>query len=103
MGDFNCSEINWDDLITQDQSMESVSNKTIEIFRDCFLQQAILENTRRRGANIPYLLDLALCYESTLIKDIEYQSTFGKSDQCIIKFSDDIKCISSAYKVDILL
>ena len=55
MGDFNCSEINWDDLTTQDQNMESLSNKIIEIFRDCFLQQVIMENTRGRGANIPSL------------------------------------------------
>ena len=58
-----------------------------------------MENTRGRGANIPSLLDLVLCYESTLIKDIEYQSPLGKSDHCVITFSYDIKCISSAYKV----
>ena len=57
------------------------------------------QTTRGRGANIPSLLDLVLCYESTLIKDIEYQSPLGKSDHCIITFSYDIKCISSAYKV----
>ena len=99
MGDFKCSEINWDDLTIQDQNMESLSNKIIEIFRDCFLQQVIMETTRGRGANIPSLLDLVLCYESTLIKDIEYQSPLGKSDHCVITFSYDIKCISSAYKV----
>ena len=52
----NVSEINWDDLTTQDQNMESLSNKIIEIFRDCFFQQVIMENTRGRGANIPSLL-----------------------------------------------
>ena len=27
MGDFNCSEINWDDLTTQDQNMESLTHE----------------------------------------------------------------------------
>ena len=99
IGDFNCSEIDWDDLTTQDQNMELLSNKIIEIIRDCFLQQVIMENTRGRGANIPSLSDLVLCYENTLIKDIEYQSPLGKSDHCVITFSYDIQCISSAYKV----
>ena len=84
---------------TRDQNMDSLSNKIIEIFRDCFLQQVIMENTRGKGANILSLSDLVLCYESTLIKDIEYQSPLGKSDHCIIIFSYDIKCISSTYKV----
>ena len=59
-----------------------------------------MENTRGRGDNIPSLLDLVLCYENGLVKDIEYQSPLGKSDHCIIKFSYNIKCISNAYKVN---
>ena len=55
-----------------------LSNKIIETFKDCFLQQVILENTRGRGDNIPSLLDLVLCYENSLIKDIEYQSPMVK-------------------------
>ena len=43
MGDFNCNEINWEDLTSHNQSIESLSNKIIETFRDCFLQQVILE------------------------------------------------------------
>ena len=100
MGDFNCNEINWEDLTSHNQNIESLSNKIIETFRDCFLQQVILENTRRRGDNIPSLLDLVLCYENSLINAIEYQSPLGKSDHCIITFSYDIKCISNAYKVN---
>ena len=62
-----------------------------------FNVQVILGNTRGRADNFPSLLDLVLCYENSLIKDIEYQSSLGKSDHCIIKFSYDIKCISNAY------
>ena len=46
---------------SHNQNIKSLSNKIIETFRDCFLQQVILENTRGRRDNIPRLLDLVLC------------------------------------------
>ena len=45
-------------------------------------------------------INLVLCCENSLIRDIEYQSPLGISDHGIIKFSYNIKCISNAYNVN---
>ena len=39
MGDFNCSEINWDDLTTQDQNMESLSIKLLKFLGIVFFNK----------------------------------------------------------------
>ena len=63
MGDFNCGGINWIDVMSNEQNLDALSNKLIEVLRDCFLEQVITENTRAWGTNIPSLIDLVLCYD----------------------------------------
>ena len=99
MGDFNCSEINWEDFSTTEQNVGSLSFKLIETVRDCFLHQVIVENTRARGTNDPSLLDLVLCYDNMLINHLEYHSPLGKSDHSVICFNYQVKCVKCTYKL----
>ena len=99
MGDFNCSEINWEDISTTDQNTESLSFKLIETIRDCFLHQVIMENTRARGTNNPSLLDLVLCYDAMLINNIEYHSLLGKSDHSVIYYNYQVEYMKCTYKI----
>ena len=84
MGDFNCGGINWIDVMSNEQNLDALSNKLIEVLRDCFLEQVITENTSARGTNIPSLIDLVLCYDREIISNVKYLIPLGKSDHCII-------------------
>ena len=77
--------------MTDDQNLDAINNQLIEMMRDCYLQQIIMESTRARGSNIPSLLDLVFYYNEDQICKLEYLSPLGKSDHCILNFVYCIK------------
>lgn len=99
VGDFNCKEINWEDISTTERNTESVSNKLIETVRDCYLEQSVTENTRARGTDTPSLLDLILSYDNNQITNIQYLSPIGLSDHSIITFVYQVESETCEYKV----
>ena len=59
-GDFNLTGINWTTWSTQNRNEEDEDAKFLEILRDGFLFQHILEPTRARSGNEPSILDLII-------------------------------------------
>ena len=85
--------------LTVDINTNSLNNKLIETFGDCYLEQVITENTRARGSNVPSLIDLVLCYDREQISNIEYLGPLGKSDHCVVTLLYNITFENCSYKV----
>ena len=69
VGDFYFRDINWETCSTVHKE-ESKEQKFIETLRDCYFHQHNLENSRRRGANEPSLIDLILSDEEMQVSDV---------------------------------
>lgn len=75
LGDFNFSDIDWDNCIAN----SSLSNHFIEILRDNFLIQHVAFPTRARGGDTPHILDLVISNDY-FVENIDYCAPLGKSD-----------------------
>ena len=69
---------------------------------DCYLEQAITENTRGRGPNIPSLIDLVLCYDREQISNIKYLGPLSKSDQCVVTLLYNITFENCSYRLSVI-
>ena len=85
VGDFNFKDINWETWSTV-HNEESKEQKFIETLRDCYFHQHNMENSRRRGADEPSLIDLVLSDEEMQVSDVLHQCPLGKSDHDVITF-----------------
>lgn len=80
IGDFNFPNIRWDTWTTTSGREEK---EFLEVLRDSYMNQYVLEPTRYRASNCPHILDLVLS-NSDIIKDVEFLSPLGKSDHSVL-------------------
>ena len=85
LGDFNYRDINWMTLTTS-HNEDSKEAKFIETVQDCFLHQHMQLPTRRRGNDVPSLLDLLFTDEAMQVSSIAHHAPLGKSDHSVITF-----------------
>ena len=85
--------------MTGDQNLDAINNRLIEMMRDCYLQQIIMEINGVSRFNITRILDLFICYNDDQICKLEYKSPLGKSDYSVLNFVYCIKCQLRTYKV----
>ena len=85
VGDFNLKDINWNTWTTN-HNEQSKEFRFIEMIRDCYLYQHVLEPTRCRGSDDPSTLDLILTNEQLQISDLQYHAPIGSSDHTVITF-----------------
>ena len=89
VGDFNFPGIDWSDWTTV-HSENHISYKFIELLRDNFMHQHVVENTRFRFGQNPSLLDLIISNEEDLIENVMYRDKLGASDHIGITF--EVNC-----------
>ena len=82
VGDFNYPTLNWNGAWSNESD-----EKFLECTRDAFLNQMVIDTTRRRQGQKPSLLDLVLVNDTSLISDIVHHCPLGKSDHDILLFS----------------
>ena len=85
VGDFNFRDINWETCSTI-HNEESKEYKFIETIQSCFLHQHMTKHTRRRGNDVPSLIDLVFTNEIMQISDIKNLPPLGRSDHDVISF-----------------
>ena len=69
--------------------------------QNSFLHQHVDEATRFRGSNIPSLLDLVLTKNEFEIEHIEYQTSFGNSDHCVLFFNFTLEGVLTPEEHDV--
>ena len=84
-GDFNYKNIDWENMNCE-SSMESEEAIFLEIIKDTYLYQHIMQPTRYRESQQANILDLVLTNEEHMIDNITILPGLGKSDHCIITF-----------------
>lgn len=78
-GDFNFPSINWEvPCSTVPECMFT------EYLNDAYLIQLVDQPTRFRENQTSNILDLVLCDDDTLIRDIKYINPLGESDHCVL-------------------
>jgi len=83
MGDFNCGEVDWENLDTHG-SEDSWGSIFLQMTLDNMLKQWVTEHTRYRGDDEPARLDLVFTKEPQEIK-LNYKSPVGKSDHVLLE------------------
>jgi len=87
VGDFNYSDINWDDLTVNDSSTApQPSEEFLEMLSTCTLHQHVSEPTRFKHGVLPTLLDLVITNEEGMISELSYLPPLGKSDHLSLQF-----------------
>lgn len=79
MGDFNCKEVDWENLETKG-NLDSWGSVLLEIMMENIMTQWVTENTRFRGSDEPSRLDLVFSRGTDEISSVKYVSPLGKSD-----------------------
>ena len=69
MGDFNCSEVKWENYECSGES-NSWGNRLLKLTMENAMKQWVTENTRYRGENEPTRLDVVLPKGIDLPKEI---------------------------------
>lgn len=84
MGDFNCTEVSWEDWTTNsgEKSLEEHLTKTMKNV----MTHWINESVRYRGGKASLKLDLIFTKELDIIDDIEFESPMRKCGQVLIEF-----------------
>ncbi|MES9905973.1 MAG: reverse transcriptase family protein [Sedimenticola sp.] len=85
MGDLNYKEINWK-VGSTTVSENHPATLFLEITRDNFLFQHVLEPTRYREGYTPSLLDLIFTNEEAMVDELQYKPGLGKSDHICLEF-----------------
>lgn len=85
MGDFNCKEINWQNMTTS-VGTDHISTKFLESVMDTYLFQHVHQPTRYRGDNHPSLLDLIFTNEDGMINMVDHCAPLGNSDHEVLEF-----------------
>lgn len=79
VGDFNFPTINWE-LGTSSSRAEI---DFIELLRENFLSQHVMQPTRARSDDVPHILDLIITNDS-FINDIQFFAPLGNSDHSVL-------------------
>ena len=95
IGDFNLSEINWNDYTSNTNSY--ASNQLLKAIRDNLLIQHIDKPTRARGLDTPHILDLVLT-NNQFITEITYHPPLGLSDHMVIEIHCDFETTPTIVK-----
>ena len=82
-GDFNLPKINWQ-VNRSSEGINNMSSAFLQQIQDSSLKQVVTEPTRRRGGNIPSVLDLILVDVNAEIINLEHQMPLGKSDHDVL-------------------
>ena len=90
LGDFNLSEINWQNL----SYVESESKRLTKFTEDNFLYQHVTEPTR--GTNI---LDLILTNQEFLVRDTKVREHLGTCDHNMIEFEINTQSNNSSSEI----
>ena len=84
-GDFNQSDINWNDIaLTNNEN--SPSTIFMDFVFDSFLYQHVTEPTHYRGSQNPTLIDLVFSNEEAMVQNIRHEQPVGKSHHVCIFF-----------------
>ena len=86
IGDFNISDINWNNYTSIGNSCSSLT--LLKAIRDNFLTQHIDTPTRARGSDTPHILDLVLS-NNPFTKEINHISPIGRSDHVCLEIVCD--------------
>ena len=86
LGDYNLPNIDWNNP-TRQGNLSNFANNFLEKLSDLYLSQLVSEPTRKRGDNIPSLLDLVITNSSPSIDAITHLSPLGLSDHCLLSFT----------------
>ena len=91
VGDFNFSNIKWyhnQGFGASARCSNLLDNelKFVNVLRENFLIQHVVEPTRQRGLDTPHTLDLIISTDDCL-SEIEHLSPLGLSDNSVLKFS----------------
>ena len=78
--------INWDTHSVLPDSIGDTQN-FYDCVQDGFLEQHVLEPTRKRGVNDPSTLDLIFTKSELEIDHLEYLAPLGASDHATLSFS----------------
>ena len=84
-GDFNYSCIDWK-LHEVNASTSSDAQLFYNATQDCFMHQHVEEFTRKRGNNIPSILDLIFTKTEIEIDNLNHSAPLGASDHDILNF-----------------
>ena len=88
VGDFNYSDINWNNWSTGKDNSELF----LECLRDCFWFQHVQEFTRYRHNQQPSILDLIITNEEDMVLGLEFLSPLGASDHKVLTFKFQCYC-----------
>ena len=84
MGDFNYKSISW--TFSTSLKEDSDEFKFIENLRDNFLVQMVDNYTRYKQGQDPSILDSIITNNDTLVEDLQYDPSIGKSDHLMLTF-----------------
>lgn len=88
IGDFNCRDIDWNNLLGPPGHQQSLINCSL----DNFLHQLVDKNTRFREGQEPSLLDLIFVKDDNLIKTLSYSAPLGLSDHAVLTILVPLSC-----------
>ena len=91
VGDFNMGEIDWDSGFSSAPRTHH-SHEFLEVIRDCYLHQHVLQPTRFRQGTVPSLLDLVFTNEENMVKNLQTRPGLGRSDHVLLEFQ--LQCYS---------
>ena len=86
MGDFNLPNVDWESWNNKSDNTETQDYKFIQCIQDNILYQHVNKPTRWRGTDTPHVLDLVFTNEENMVSEMEYLSSLGKSDHCVLQF-----------------
>ena len=84
MGDFNCKEVNWENLTTEG-GMNSWGYTLLDLIKEHTMTQWIQQETRFRNNKQPSRLDLIFTKERDIVKEIKYKPPINKSDHILME------------------
>ena len=83
MGDFNYSQIDWENGIV-DGPEDSGQSRFLETIHDLLLFQHVSKPTRFRRGHVPSRLDLVFTNAENMIDEIDIEEPPGKSDHAVL-------------------
>ncbi|EYB85615.1 hypothetical protein Y032_0295g1669 [Ancylostoma ceylanicum] len=89
-GDFNLPDIRW--CLAEPIASTSTSKRLLDLCKSHDLVQLV-----RKGTHSDNILDLVLCNEKELVKNLVVDAPVGRSDHCSVRFNLDLLTTDSSY------
>ncbi len=86
MGDYNCREINWNELEIEGPESR-FANAFYEATEDAYLVQHVKETIRYREGNKATCLDLVFTNEENMIDKVTTSAPLGSSDHLCLEWN----------------